>query len=234
MQKFANPYKFKTIIKPIIPILATITIITLIIALYLISQSPPDYQQKYTVLIMYLHVPAAYNAITAYAIIAFSSAIFLINKHPLANIIANATAIPGITFTTICLLTGSIWGKPIWGTWWEWDARMTSVLILFFLYLGYILLSNAFKNNQAAQKPTAILAIIGAINLPIIKFSVEWWNSLHQPASLIKLNGSAIDNEMLKPLLTMMITFTLWLTWLIIINTKTKLNNQKIKRAKNA
>ncbi len=231
MQKFANPYQFQKIIKPIIPILAITTIITLIIALtQALIISPPDYQQKQTVRIMYIHVPAAYNAIIAYAIITIASAIFLINKHPLANIIANAAALPGITFTAICLITGSLWGKPIWGTFWEWDARMTSVLILFFIYLGYICLNQAFQNKQSAQKPAAILAIVGAINLPIIKFSVEWWHTLHQPASLIKLSGSAIDNSMLKPLITMMIAWQLWLVYLIIIRSKNKLIIQKIKR----
>ncbi len=193
----------------LIPISAITALFTSSIGLYYaLFASPPDYQQGDSVRIMYIHVPAAYIALLAYSGLAVFSGIFLIWKAPIAQICAESIAPIGAVFTVICLATGSLWGKPIWGSWWVWDARLTSVLILLFLYLGYIALLDAFPKRQQGQKSAAIVALIGALNLPIIKFSVEWWNTLHQPASLLRMEGVALASEMLTPLLWMLSAYT--------------------------
>src|SRR6185436_4999562 len=176
---------------------------------FALAASPADYQQGESVRIMYVHVPAAWTAMAVYLALAVASALALVWKHPLADVAAQAMAPIGACFTAVCLLTGSLWGKPMWGTWWVWDARLTSVLILFFLYLGHIALANAFDDWQRGARAAAVLALVGAVNLPIIKFSVDWWNTLHQPASVTRIRGSTIDPSLLTPLLIMALAFTL-------------------------
>ena len=190
---FANPARFLKLTAKLQPITILIALITIGCGLYYaLFNSPPDYQQSETVRIMYVHVPAAWMAMFCYVTLALSSAIALIWRHMLANIIAKSTAPIGASYTFLALVTGSLWGKPMWGTWWVWDARLTSVLILFFLYLGYMVLYEAFDDKIRGARAAAILAIVGIINIPIIKFSVDWWNTLHQPASVIKIDGPSI------------------------------------------
>ena len=202
---YANPSRFLKITKPVVPWLITLMALLMISGLYLgLFASPPDYQQGETVRIIYFHVPAAIMASVVYSFIAVFSAVGLIWKHPLAFFSAKAVAPIGLTFTFLALVTGSLWGKPTWGTWWIWDARLTSVLILFFLYLGYMVIWKSFDNQQKASQISSILALVGAINLPIIKFSVDWWNTLHQGASIFRLDGPTIHPDILIPLLLML------------------------------
>jgi heme exporter protein C len=191
--------------------------------------APADYQQGETVRIMYVHVPSAWMAMFVYSSIAIASAMALIWKHPLADLIGKASAPVGAGFTLICLVTGSLWGKPMWGTWWVWDARLTSVLILFFLYLGYIALNNAFDDPVRGAKASAVLALVGAVNLPIIKFSVDWWNTLHQPASVTRLDAPAIHSSMLWPLLLMALGFTLFYFSILILRVRSEVAAARIR-----
>lgn len=180
----------------------------LVIGLFMgLVASPEDYQQGSTVRIMYVHVPSAWLAMFTYSLMAGFSFGYLVWRNPLAYYMARAAAPIGALFTIICLVTGSIWGYPTWGTWWVWDARLTSMLILFFLYLGYMALDDAFVDAEREAKSSSILAVIGAINLPIIKYSVEWWNTLHQPASVMRMDGPTIDSTMLTPLLIMAVAW---------------------------
>jgi len=181
--------------------------------------------------IMYVHVPSAYLGLMIYSVVALSSASVLIWKHPLAEIVARAAAPVGMAFTFLCLVTGSLWGKPMWGAWWVWDARLTSMLILFFLYLGYIALSNAFDDPGRGNKPAAILALVGVINLPIIKFSVDWWNTLHQPASIIRMDGPTIASEMLIPLFLMLAAFTFFFLTVLILRVRSEIAATKLRTA---
>jgi len=201
---FANPTRALRVAKALLPFsLAAMSVFLgwgLWLALY---ASPPDYQQGEAVRIMYVHVPAAWMALFVYVVVAAGSISFLIWRHPLGELIAEAAAPIGACFTALALVTGSLWGQPMWGTWWVWDARLTSVLILFFLYLGYMGLRNAFDDPVKGGRAASLLAIIGTINLPIIKFSVDWWNTLHQPASVMRLGGPTIHPDMLWPLLIM-------------------------------
>ncbi|MEC7537626.1 MAG: heme ABC transporter permease, partial [Pseudomonadota bacterium] len=191
--------------------------------------SPVDYQQGEPVRIMYVHVPSAWMAMFVFSSIAIASAMALIWKHPLADLIGKASAPVGAGFTLICLVTGSLWGKPMWGTWWVWDARLTSVLILFFLYLGYIALNNAFDDPVRGAKASAVLALVGAVNLPIIKFSVDWWNTLHQPASVTRLDAPAIHSSMLWPLLLMALGFTLFYVSILILRVRSEVAAARIR-----
>ncbi len=218
MHALANPSRFLRLAGCLLPWLGWAAVLLLLAGLWLaLVGSPPDYQQGDSVRIMYVHVPAAYMAVSIYAVMAVSAAIFLIWKIPLMEMIGRASAPVGAAFTFICLVTGSLWGKPMWGTWWVWDARLTSVLILFFQYAGYIALANAFDTPGRGSRPAALLAVIGIVNLPIIKFSVDWWNTLHQPASLLRLQGPAIDQAMLTPLLVMMAAFSLLYLVLLVL-----------------
>ena len=191
--------------------------------------SPADYQQGETVRIMYVHVPSAWMALMIYSSIAIASCIFLINKHLLANIYCKACSPIGACFTLIAIITGSIWGKPTWGTWWVWDARITSMVILFFLYLGHISIYNFSGNTNRAGQAASILAILGFINIPIIKFSVDWWNTLHQPASVIKLSGPTIHSSMLIPLLITALGFFFYFILVLIIRIRSEIINEKIQ-----
>jgi len=206
---FINPGKFNyfadIIFKPLF-ILSILTLsIGLLFALYL---SPDDYQQGSTVRIMYIHVPSAWLAMLTFLIMTIYSVVALAFKVPFGFIVNSAVAPIGATFTFICLLTGSLWGKPMWGTWWVWDARLTSVAVLFVVYLIIIFFRKSFTNIDVGEKITAIFIIVASINLPIIKFSVDWWNTLHQPASISKLSASSIDSSIMLPLVIMTISFT--------------------------
>ena len=230
MHRFANPNRFLKFGRIVLPWSAGTTIVCLIFGLYFgLFGSPPDYQQKETVRIMYVHVPSAWMALFIYASMAISCAVALIWKHPLANVIAKSSAPIGAGFTFICLATGALWGKPMWGTWWVWDARLTSVLILLFLYLGYLSLNNAFDNPERGAKASAVLAIVGVVNLPIIKFSVDWWNTLHQPASLTRFAAPAIDSSMLLPLILMAIGFTFFYVTVLILRVRSEIAAAKIR-----
>ena len=186
------------------PFLVITTIISFIIGSYFaLYVSPPDYIQGDSMRIMYVHVPSAWWALMSYSVLAVSCTIWFITRNPIFNLIAKSIAPIGAVFTLIALVTGSIWGKPTWGVWWVWDARLTSMLLLFFLYLAYIFLWQAISNKDLASKISAALAMIGFINVPIIKFSVDWWNTLHQPASISKFSSPSIDESMLVPLFIM-------------------------------
>ncbi|AHC73523.1 heme exporter subunit C [Candidatus Endolissoclinum faulkneri L5] len=204
MHHISNMNRFFCIANAILPIFCVVSAGMFPVGLYYaLIESPADYQQGDTVRIMYVHVPAAWGAMICYLTMAMASAVFLIYNQPLANLAARAAAPIGAGFTLIVLVTGSFWGQPVWGTGWVWDARLTSVLILFFLYLGYIALANAFEDPDRGGRAGAVLALVGAINLPIIKFSVDWWNTLHQSSSLWRIRGPSIVPEMLLPLLLM-------------------------------
>ena len=186
------------------PFLIIMTIVSFIIGSYFaLYGSPPDYIQGDSMRIMYVHVPSAWWALMSYSVLAVSCTIWFITRNPIFNLIAKSIAPIGAVFTLIALVTGSIWGKPTWGVWWVWDARLTSMLLLFFLYLAYIFLWQAISNKDLASKISAALAMIGFINVPIIKFSVDWWNTLHQPASISKFSSPSIDESMLIPLFIM-------------------------------
>ncbi|MFN0265031.1 heme ABC transporter permease [Tepidamorphus sp. 3E244] len=200
----ANPTRFMGYSQRILPWLWGLACVTLAVGLYLsFFVAPQDYQQGNTVRIMFIHVPAAWLAMFAYSLIAISSIGTLVWRHPLADVSARAAAPIGAVFTFIALVTGSLWGKPMWGTWWVWDARLTSVLILFLMYLGLIALWRSFDDPARGARIVAVLALVGAVNLPIIKFSVEWWNTLHQPASVMRMDGPTIHSSILIPLLVM-------------------------------
>jgi len=231
MHSFASPAKFLRLADEIFPWILGMSIATLAYGLaQALIISPPDYQQGDSVRIMYVHVPAAWLSMFIYGVMATSSASFLIWRHSLADIIARVSAPIGAGFTLITLITGSIWGKPMWGAWWVWDARLTSVLILFFMYIGYIALSDSYANQERGKKICAIMALVGFLNIPVIHFSVEWWNTLHQPASIIRGGGISIDGSMLKPLFSMGFAFMLLYLCLLIISVKTALIQQKIRR----
>ena len=205
----ANPTKFLALAARILPWLAGLSAFILAIGLYLSFTTDSDYQQGNTVRIMYVHVPAAWLSMMCYTVMALSAIGTLVWRHPLADVSHKAAAPIGAAFTLIALITGSLWGKPMWGTWWVWDARLTSVFILFLMYLGLIALNKAMDDPSRAARLSAVLILVGFVNIPIIKFSVEWWNTLHQPASVIRMGGPAVDAEFLRPLLMMAIGFTL-------------------------
>jgi len=229
LHRFANPNRFLRIARIIQPWIAWATILLAGTGLYLgLFNSPADYQQGESVRIMYVHVPAAWMAMFCYTSMAIAAGIGLIWKHPLADIAAKATAPVGACFTFLALFTGSLWGKPMWGTWWVWDARLTSMLVLLFLYLGYIALINAFDDPTRGTKPSSILVLVGLINVPIIKFSVDWWNTLHQPASVLRLGGPSIDESMLWPLLLMAVAFKTYYIWIVLIRIRAEIISKKI------
>src|SRR5579871_4410544 len=230
LSRFANPARFVRVSAALLPWCAGVSIALILLGLYLaLIASPPDYQQGEAVRIMYVHVPSAWMALNVYLFVAAASAVALVWRHPLAEVAARAAAPIGACFTFVCLTTGSLWGEPMWGTWWVWDARLTSVLVLFFLYLGYIALVNAFDEPTRGARAGAILALVGAVNLPIIKFSVDWWNTLHQPASVFRLGGPTIDPTMLWPLLIMALGFTLFFVTLLLLRMRSALMAAKLR-----
>ena len=230
MHRLANPTRFLRLCVTLQPWAMAVAILLFGTGLYFsFFVSPPDYQQSETVRIMYVHVPAAWMALFCYTALALSSGAALIWGHLVAHIVAKATAPIGAGFTFLALATGSLWGKPMWGTWWVWDARLTSVLILFFLYLGFIVLHNAFDDAARGARAASILAIVGVVNVPIIKFSVDWWNTLHHPASVVKLDGPAIHSSMLTPLLLMAGAYTAFYLWMLTVRVRAEINSNKIR-----
>tara|TARA_B100001559_G_C16426520_1_gene587680 strand:+ start:330 stop:1058 length:729 start_codon:yes stop_codon:yes gene_type:complete len=230
LHKLANPGIFLRILHKIQPWSTMLAIASCSIGLYLgLFIAPPDYQQGESVRIIYVHVPSATLASIVYAIMAISSIMAFIWKNPMGNIIAKSAAPIGAIFTIIAIITGAFWGKPTWGTWWIWDARLTSVLILFFLYLGYIGIWQIFEDQSKAAKAAGIIAIVGAINLPIIKFSVDWWNTLHQGASILRLDGPTIHIDILVPLLFMFAGFLAYFISVLITRIESEITIQKIR-----
>ncbi len=231
MHHLASPHRFQMISSVALPFLAAATVLLLGFGLVeALLTSPTDYKQGEFVRLMYVHVPAAWMAMGIYAFMALSSAAALIWRHPLADILAQQAAPIGAAFTALCLTTGMLWGKPMWGAWWVWDARLTSVLLLLFLYIGYMALLNAHANPERASKPAALLVIAGAVNLPIIKFSVDWWHTLHQPSSVFRLEGSSIHPEMMTPLMLMALGCLTFFLTLLLLRTKAVLLERKWQR----
>jgi heme exporter protein C len=203
-QRLANPTRFMELSGRLLPWISGAAALIIVYGLYLaFFSAPADYLQGEIARIMFVHVPSAWMAMGVYLAIAISAFGLLVFRHPLADVSAKAAAPIGAVFTFLALFTGSLWGKPTWGTYWVWDARLTSVLILFFLYLGLIALRSSIEDETQAAKLTAILALVGVVMLPIIKFSVEWANTLHQPASVLRLDGPTIHSSILTPLLVM-------------------------------
>ncbi len=230
MHRYANPARFLRIATVVLPWAAVAAGLLTAAGLYLsLFASPPDYQQGDTVRIMYIHVPAAWMSMFIYTSMAVAAAVGLVWKHPLADLYAKAAAPIGAGFTAVCLITGSLWGAPMWGTWWVWDARLTSVLILFFLYLGYMALVNAFDDPERGVKAGNVLLLVGIVNVPIIKFSVDWWNTLHQPASVVRMGGPTIDGSMLVPLLVMALAFKAYYIATVLLRIKSEIIQRKIQ-----
>ncbi len=197
-----------------------------------LAYSPPDYQQGETVRIMYVHVPAAWWSLGIYAFMGAASFVGLVWRHALADLAARCAAPIGATFAGVCLVSGALWGAPTWGTWWEWDGRLTSMLVLFIIYLGYLALWSAIDDEEKAARLAAILCLVGLINLPIVKFSVDWWSTLHQPASLFRAGGSAIDPTMLGPLLTMAGAFLFLFAGLLMLNMRAAIYRRRVESAR--
>lgn len=218
---FANPAKFNKLSRGLSPYLlgltCALTAIGIILGLFI---SPEDYQQGHSVRIMYVHVPAAWMATMSYTFIAVMSAIAFVWRHSVADLAARAAAPIGLIMTGLALFTGALWGKPTWGTWWVWDARLTSVLVLFFIYIGYLAIWDSMNDKAKAAKFARIFALLGFVNVPIIKFSVDWWNSLHQPASIIKASGPSIQGSMLAALLIMITAYMVFFVWAVLIGTE--------------
>ncbi len=230
LHRFANPARFMRLSAAVLPWSAGATAVLLLVGLYLaLFVAPPDYQQGESARIMFVHVPSAWMSLFVYGAMALASATALIWRHPLADLVAKSCAPIGASFTAMALITGALWGQPMWGTWWVWDARLTSVLILFFLYLGYLALWQSIEDPTKAARAAAILAIVGVVNLPIIKFSVDWWNTLHQPASVLKLSGSTMHPSMLWPLLVMALGFTAFFVTVLIIKVQREVIARKVR-----
>lgn len=226
----ANPTRFLNLSAKLLPWLWGFAAIFLIVGFYMaFFMAPEDYQQGQTIRIMFIHVPFAWLAMATYALMAVSSIGTLVWKHPLADVSAKAAAPLGAAFALICLLTGSFWGKPMWGTWWVWDARLTSMLVLFLMYLGLIALWNAVEDPIRAGKAAAVLTLVGSINLPIIKFSVDWWNTLHQPASVFRFGGPTIHSSMLTPLLLAAVGMTILFLALHMVAMRTEIFRRRVR-----
>lgn len=231
MHRFANPAQFQRIRRIVLPFSMGLALLCGAVGLYLgLVVAPDDYQQGATVKIMYIHVPAAWMASIVYGFMALMSASFLIWRHTLADVLAREAAPIGAVFTLICLVTGMLWGKPTWGAYWVWDARLTSMLVLLLLYVGYIGIASSGDHSQRVKVASAWVALIGALNLPIIKYSVDWWNSLHQPASILREGGPSIHASMLTPLLLMIAAFMALFVALLMVRADTALKEVKLRR----
>ena len=204
----ANPTRFLALAGRVLPWLWGTALVLLAVGLYMSLTAPDDYQQGSTVHIMYIHVPSAWLAMMCYTLMTISSIGTLVWRHPLADVAARAAAPLGAVFTFVALVTGSLWGRPTWGTYWVWDARLTSFLVLFIMYLGLIALVRAIDDPSKSARVAAILTIVGFVNIPIIKFSVDWWNTLHQGSSIFSADGPQIAPSLLWPLLVMALAFT--------------------------
>src|ERR1700719_912347 len=206
----ANPSRFTALVDRVLAWLIAATVLAFALGLYqALVVAPDDYQQGATVKIMFIHVPAAWLGMLAWGVMSVAALGTLVWRHPLADVAAKTAAPLGAAFTLLCLVTGSLWGRPMWGTYWVWDARLTSELVLFLMYLGVIALWRTIDDPGRAARAAAVLTLVGALDLPIIKFSVDWWNTLHQPASVFRVGGSTIDGSLLVPLFAMAIAFTL-------------------------
>jgi heme exporter protein C len=235
LHAYANPLRFQKIADAIRPWTTVLALVLFPVGLvWALAIAPADYQQSDAYRIIYVHVPAAWMSMFTYLIVAVGSAVALIWRHPLAEITARAAAPIGACFTAIALVTGSIWGQPMWGTWWVWDARLTSVLILFFLYLGYIALYDAFDDPTRGARAASILALVGVINIPIVKFSVDWWNTLHQPSSVLRMSGPAMPPSMLWPLLFMAVVFKLYLVSVLLLRIRAETAERRIAALRQA
>ena len=232
----SNPARFMAFTRPLTPWLWGAAGVLLACGAWLSFSAPADYQQGDTVRIMFVHVPAASIGLMAYAALGVSSFFALVLRHPLADAAARAAALPGAAYTALALVTGSLWGQPMWGTWWVWDARLTSVLVLFLFYLGYMALRASIDDEARAARAAAVLGLVGLINLPIVKFSVDWWNTLHQPASLLRAGGSSLAPPYLQALLVMMAAYgVLFLAlWLTAIRTEVRRRRVQSLRARRA
>ena len=230
MWSIANPANFSRLAARLSPWLGGLTLVCFVLGLYLSFTAPADYQQGETVRIMYIHVPAAWLGSFIYFSMVLSALGTLVWRHPLADAAQKAAAPLGAGFTLICLVTGSLWGRPMWGTYWVWDARLTSVLILFIIYLGLIALWQTLEDQTRAARLAAILTLVGAINLPIIKFSVDWWNTLHQPASVFRMDGPTIAPALLWPLLILALAFTLLFLTLHLMAIRNEILRRRLAR----
>ena len=231
MHEYASPKYFYPFAGKLIPWLAAATVVLLGVGLYLgLFVAPPDYQQGETVRIMFVHVPAAWMSMFIYAVMAGAGAIVLIWNVKLFEVLASACAPIGASFTLLALISGSLWGKPMWGTWWAWDARLTSELILFFLYVGVMALQASIDDPKRAARAAAILALVGIVNLPVIHFSVEWWNTLHQPASVSRMGKPTIHPSILAPLLVMAVAFKLYFVTVVLM----RMRPEVLEREKHA
>jgi heme exporter protein C len=222
-----NPRRFLDATGKVLPWLAVATAVLFAVGIVLALGVPPDYQQGDTVRIMFLHVSAAWVAMMAYGLMALAGAVALIGRHPLADIAVKTAAPLGAVFTALGLVTGSLWGRPMWGAFWVWDGRLTSFLLLLFLYLGIVALANAIEDETRAARAAAVLAIVGAVNLPIIHFSVQWWATLHQGASILRQGGPAIAPVFLWPLGIMALAYTLLFATLWIVRIRTAILDRK-------
>ena len=218
----ANPSRFLSLANRVIPWLGGLTVIAFAFGLNLAMGAPDDYQQGATVKIMFLHVPSAWLGMLGWGVMSVAALGTLVWRHPLADVAAKAAAPIGAAFTLLCLITGSLWGRPEWGTYWVWDARLTSELVLFLLYLGVIAVWRTVEEPSRAARAAAILTLVGAIDLPIIKFSVDWWNTLHQPESVFRLGGPTIDPSILWPLLIMGLGFTFFFITLLLLRVRSE------------
>jgi heme exporter protein C len=230
LSAFANPARFMSLSAWAAPLCAVIAAVLFAVGLpWALVFSPPDYQQGETVRIMYVHVPAAWWALAIYATMGAASFVGLVWRHVLADIAARAAAPIGATFAALTLITGSLWGAPTWGTWWEWDGRLTSMLVLFVIYLGYIALWGAIEDEEKAARMAAILCLVGLINLPIIHFSVDWWSTLHQPASILRAEGPTIHPDMLGPLFTMIGAYLFLFATLLLTNMRAAIQRRRVE-----
>ncbi|HBP72982.1 MAG TPA: heme transporter HemC [Alphaproteobacteria bacterium] len=226
---FANPTRFMRLARVLVAPLSVLSVLLILAGLYYgLLASPPDYQQGDTVRIMYVHVPAAWLASLGYVAMGVCGLFYIVWRHPLADVALRSMAPVGAMFAFLTLVTGALWGKPMWGAWWVWDARLTSMLILFFFYVAVIALANGFDRVERGSRPAALLALVGVLNVPIVKFSVDWWNTLHQPASLIRSGGVSVDPAMLTPLLLMLGGFHLYFAAVVILRMKTLLIERRI------
>jgi heme exporter protein C len=229
LRDLASPAKFLGVAERALPWLAGLTVLLFAIGLPMAFLAPPDYQQGDSVKIMYVHVPAAWLAMFVYALMAASALGTLVWRHPLADVSARAAAPLGAAFTFVALVTGSLWGRPMWGTWWVWDARLTSVLVLFIMYLGLIALWRAIEEPTRAARTAAVLILVGSVNLPIIKYSVDWWFTLHQRASFVRADGPSIHPSLLWPLLVMALAFTLLFVTLHLMATRNEILRRRVR-----
>lgn len=225
----ANPTRFLALVQRVLPWLTAITVIAFAIGLYMSATAPDDYQQGATVKIMFLHVPSAWMAMFVWGVMSMAALGTLVWRHPLADVAGKSAAPIGAALTFLCLVTGSLWGRPMWGTYWVWDARLTSVLVLFLMYLGVVAIHWTAEDPGRGARAAAVLTLVGSVNIPVIKFSVDWWNTLHQPASVVRMGGSAIDPAILTPLLVMAVAFTLLFLTLHLAAMRTEILRRRVR-----